>query len=171
MLPLHPVSAHAPTPAPLKDSEHKPEPRIGNRSREEWARRLTGDWAGKEPSQYLIDGEAYLLDAAFAAESLREQLKQAQERIDEDNAVCICGCPPEAHEDGGEDGESCDNEDHQCLRVCVAVRQIVAQQSAEVARLREKLLRIADRAEREHHSIMWFAGEVRAALADPGTDK
>lgn len=48
-----------------------------------------------------------------------------QERIAMDNAVCICACPPEAHESYGEDGESCDA-GHECIRVCVAARQIVA---------------------------------------------
>ena len=55
--------------------------------------------------------------------------KRADELMNEltgDRAVCICGCPPEAHESYGEEGEACEHDDHECLRVCVAVRNIVA---------------------------------------------
>lgn len=45
--------------------------------------------------------------------------------FEEDRAVCICGCPAEEHEDYGEDGESCGNGMHECIRVAPAVLEIV----------------------------------------------
>lgn len=37
------------------------------------------------------------------------------------NAVCLCGCPESEHESYGEDGESCADEGHECIRVAKAV--------------------------------------------------
>lgn len=48
---------------------------------------------------------------------------------EESNAVCMCGCPPSAHESLGEDGESCGHDDHQCVRTSRTVL-------AELVRLR-----------------------------------
>jgi hypothetical protein len=59
------------------------------------------------------------------AESEREAAA-LRERLNADNAVCLCGCPDGDHESYGEDGESCANEDHQCLRVAVGVQQVFA---------------------------------------------
>lgn len=41
------------------------------------------------------------------------------------NAVCLCGCPESEHESYGEDGESCADEGHECIRVAPAVLEIV----------------------------------------------
>lgn len=37
------------------------------------------------------------------------------------NAVCLCGCPDAEHESYGADGESCGNDEHECIRVAPAV--------------------------------------------------
>ena len=37
------------------------------------------------------------------------------------NAVCLCGCPDSEHESYDEDGESCGDEEHVCIRVAPAV--------------------------------------------------
>ena len=58
-------------------------------------------------------------------DSLRLALETANARIDLDNAVCLCGCPASEHEDNGEDGEQCEHEDHECIRVAPAVLEIV----------------------------------------------
>lgn len=55
---------------------------------------------------------------------LAAEIGRLREELAIDRAVCICGCPPEDHEDGGEDGEQCAHEDHECLRVCVAARDL-----------------------------------------------
>lgn len=60
------------------------------------------------------------------------EIERLTARVREDNAVCICGCPPEEHESYGEDGESCENDKHECLRACPSI-------AATVAHLREQL--------------------------------
>lgn len=45
--------------------------------------------------------------------------------LSECNAVCLCGCPESEHESYGEDGESCADEGHECIRVAPAVLEIV----------------------------------------------
>ncbi len=61
-------------------------------------------------------------DSYECGASERQHLACAIKRIEEDNAVCLCGCPPEEHESQGEDGEQCAHEDHDCIRVCRAAR-------------------------------------------------
>lgn len=63
-------------------------------------------------------------DAATEAVPTRDELLQ---RVEEDNAVCICGCPPEDHEDNGEGGESCSDPWHQCIRVCRTAAELYRQ--------------------------------------------
>lgn len=41
------------------------------------------------------------------------------------NTVCLCGCPDSEHESYDEDGESCEQDDHECIRVAPAVLEIV----------------------------------------------
>ena len=69
--------------------------------------------------------------ADWSADGLRLILRSQQARIKEleaernaDRAVCICGCPPSEHTSYGEDGECCEHDDHECIRVCVAARDI-----------------------------------------------
>ncbi len=53
------------------------------------------------------------LNAALeAADARATQLQQA---LEASNAVCSCGCPESEHENYGEDGQACENEDHQCV--------------------------------------------------------
>jgi hypothetical protein len=56
----------------------------------------------------------------------REQLIALRQCVADDRAVCLCGCPADAHESYGEDGESCGCEDHDCLRVCAGAADAVA---------------------------------------------
>ena len=62
-------------------------------------------------------------------------LECALQRIREDNAACICGCPLSEHENLGEDGEQCEHEDHECLRVSAAALQIVTRYHKRIAEL------------------------------------
>lgn len=41
------------------------------------------------------------------------------------NAVCACGCPSEAHENYGEDGQSCGEASHECVPTSPAVLQML----------------------------------------------
>jgi hypothetical protein len=60
-----------------------------------------------------------------------------RERLAEDNEVCVCGCPTDEHESYGEDGEGCGNDDHECVRTCIAVRGIVRSLREQLADLRK----------------------------------
>lgn len=68
-------------------------------------------------------------------------LVAAREELDIDRAVCLCSCPAGDHESYGEDGESCQDETHVCLRVAVAVREYVAAAEARESALRADLER------------------------------
>lgn len=72
------------------------------------------------------------------ADRLRLALETANARIAGDNAVCLCGCPASEHEDNGEDGEQCEHEDHECLRVAPAVLEIVGRVRRERDEARER---------------------------------
>lgn len=81
---------------------------------------------GYEPGGLRFD------EVAGRIERLCEDLKQ-------ERAVCLCGCEPSNHENYGEDGESCEDESHECLRVAPAVLGAVNRlraENAELARLR-----------------------------------
>ncbi len=84
---------------------------------------------GYNPPDRTHDSERIIAqdisDAADEIERLRLALAEAHARIALDNAVCLCGCPASEHEDNGEDGEQCEHEDHECLRVAPAVLEIV----------------------------------------------
>jgi len=69
------------------------------------------------------------------------ELRQAREEIAEDRAVCICGCPNEVHENVGapDEGEQCENEAHECFRVCVAARDALRDERRSNASLRAQL--------------------------------
>jgi len=59
-----------------------------------------------------------LLDDAHRVPELESLLREC-------NAVCLCGCPESEHESYGEDGESCGDEKHECIRVAPAVLDYV----------------------------------------------
>jgi hypothetical protein len=59
----------------------------------------------------------------------------ALRRIKDENSVCICGCPNEDHENYGEEGEACEHEDHECIRVCHAAAQIADGYRKQIAEL------------------------------------
>jgi hypothetical protein len=72
-------------------------------------------------------------DLAHAeSERLAATLAEREARILEDNAVCLCPCPPGEHESYGEDGEACGN-DCECLRVCEGVKQVFDRQRATLS--------------------------------------
>lgn len=60
-----------------------------------------------------------------AAKSLLAQREEENYRLREvlrdSNAVCACGCPVDAHENYGEDGECCESDEHECVRTSIAV--------------------------------------------------
>lgn len=64
--------------------------------------------------------------------------------LDLERAVCLCGCANSDHESYGEDGEACEHEDHECLRVCPAVLEYADGLRAE----NERLKRVVDAAVR-----------------------
>lgn len=54
-----------------------------------------------------------------------DRIAELESLLRECNAVCLCGCPESEHESYGEDGESCADEGHECIRVAPAVLEIV----------------------------------------------
>ena len=54
-----------------------------------------------------------------------DRIAELESLLRECNAVCLCGCPDSEHESYGEDGESCADEEHECIRVAPAVLEIV----------------------------------------------
>ena len=101
-----------------------------------------------------------------AVPALLDELETLRQRVNEDNEVCLCGCPPEAHECYEEDGESCENETHTCLRVCRSVaaefeasQKALSAERIEVAHLREAFVTM-ERAANQHET------ERDRALAD-----
>lgn len=87
------------------------------------------EWCGNDGS-----GCGELTDAGERAWAEAESMpvRSVPSRIDEltvllreCNAVCLCGCPESEHESYGEDGESCGDEKHECIRVAPAVLEIV----------------------------------------------
>ena len=53
--------------------------------------------------------------------ALLARIVELESLLRECNAVCLCGCPESEHESYGEDGESCADEGHECIRVAPAV--------------------------------------------------
>jgi hypothetical protein len=70
---------------------------------------------------------------------LEDKVKELEERVDEDNAVCLCGCPASDHEQFGEDGEQCEHEDHVCQRVAPSVRDLFVEMRRERDEAQEQL--------------------------------
>ena len=62
--------------------------------------------------------------ADASAEKAKGEVVDLMKIVNDDNAVCICGCPQEDHEQY-EEGESCEDETHECLRVSLGVKRIV----------------------------------------------
>lgn len=54
-----------------------------------------------------------------------DRIGELESLLRECNAVCLCGCPDSEHESYDEDGESCGQDDHECIRVAPAVLEIV----------------------------------------------
>jgi len=105
------------------------DPRVGKTEREHYAARRIADLEAENASFRAgpLEGRDRLtLERDFVRQvnAIGEKLAEAEERIAEDNAVCICGCAD--HESLGEDGEQCDHEDHECVRVAPAVRDMFA---------------------------------------------
>ena len=93
-----------------------------------------------------------------AAPALLDELETLRQRVNEDNEVCLCGCPPDAHECYEEGGESCENETHTCLRVCRSVaaefeasQKALSAERIENAHLREAFVTM-ERAANQHET-------------------
>lgn len=88
----------------------------------------------------LAHTDALAARATMRAGALHVQLAQAQAEILEDRAVCLCGCPPEQHElVGGDDGEQCEHEDHQCLRAAAGIVSMFADLRAQLATAQQRI--------------------------------
>ena len=72
------------------------------------------------------------------ADALRAENARIEEVCVESNAVCICGCPSEDHEQYDEGGESCADETHTCIRVCESAAAEFRNLRADLAALKER---------------------------------
>jgi len=86
-------------------------------------------------------------ERARRAEAEREQLL---ERVKEDNAVCICGCSEGDHE-RYDDGESCANEEHECIRTCLAIRHLYVEMRKRAEKAERKAASLTSLIEAENH--------------------
>ena len=73
---------------------------------------------GAWPMQEAL--EALLAAGPEAKAPGHDRIAELESLLRECNAVCLCGCPDSEHE-ADECGESCDDEDHECIRVPRAV--------------------------------------------------
>lgn len=64
-----------------------------------------------------------------------DEIERLREFAAEGAAVCSCGCPPEDHENYGEDGEGCTNPDHVCMRTSRGVLSELTAHRARIAKL------------------------------------
>lgn len=87
---------------------------------------------------------AKLRDAERGLREKDEEIARLTGELAGDRAVCLCGCVE--HENYGEDGESCENEDHVCIRVALGVRQTA---EAAVATARRDAIEQAAKRSRE----------------------
>jgi len=71
--------------------------------------------------------------------SLVAEIQRLREGCEESNAVCICGCSLDAHERYDSDGESCQDETHECFRVPPAALDVAQRLRAEIQRLTDAL--------------------------------
>jgi hypothetical protein len=88
-----------------------------------------GDWQDR-----VMTLESDLKAATEIATIVQQENASLRERLAEDNEVCVCGCPTDEHESYGEDGEGCGNDDHECVRTCIAVRGIVRSLREQLAK-------------------------------------
>ena len=128
----------------------------------------TGDFTPCELKR--CEDAAGIVALRDAAPALLDEVETLRQRVNEDNEVCLCGCPPDAHECYEEDGESCENETHTCLRVCRSVaaefeasQKALSAERIEVAHLREAFVTM-ERAANQHESS---ASKVNAFWSDP----
>jgi hypothetical protein len=111
------------------------------------------DWSRIDPNG-PVDGVStsaavsLALDLLDAHRELEEKDREI-ERLMEMNSVCICGCPISEHENYGEDGEACDNPDHECLRTCPAIVAMFAKERTA----RKQAERERDEARK---ALLWF---------------
>ena len=88
-------------------------------------------WDKIERERDALQAKLDALAAAPAAEApvgrsrsaLLRRVAELEEMVRVDNAVCLCGCGE--HENLGEDGESCGDDAHFCLRVAPSVLSYV----------------------------------------------
>lgn len=62
---------------------------------------------------------------AWRVEIAKENVK-LRKVAEESNAVCVCGCSTEEHENYGEGGMGCGDPYHECIPTCHAVLCIIA---------------------------------------------
>jgi hypothetical protein len=72
-----------------------------------------------------------LAEAAIVAAETRQQ--QLREDIRLLSLDCACGCSDDDHENYGEDGRSCEHEDHQCVQTSRPVLKMLQQLRAQLA--------------------------------------
>ena len=101
------------------------------------------------------------------------EVERLTEVCKESNAVCVCGCSAKDHEQYGDEGEACGNEDHECIRTSRAVASIVKElrntlklKQAEIDGCIPELARAVkenlDRAVKAEHRVV----ELEAAMRD-----
>ena len=92
------------------------------RRRAEEALRYDHDHANSPEVRRRLRGavEALLAAGPEAKAPGHDRIAELESLLRECNAVCLCGCPESEHE-ADECGESCDDEDHECIRVPRAV--------------------------------------------------
>jgi len=124
----------------------------------------------------IVDAEpkdaAGIVALRNAAPALLDELETLRQRVNEDNEVCLCGCPPDAHECYEEGGESCENETHTCLRVCRSVaaefeasQKALSAERIENAHLREAFVTM-ERAANQHETDLAAARAVLETARD-----
>ncbi len=129
---LQEITSHGESSSILTDQRDRA--RVERDQFQEQAAALRSDLATLTEEREIAKNHADRVKSALlnGADETRERLL---ERIRQDNAFCICGCPDSEHESYGEDGESCENPRHECVRVCAAAASIAESLRAEVARL------------------------------------
>lgn len=97
------------------------------RRRAEEALRYDHDHANSPEVRRRLRGaiEALLAAGPEGKAPGHDRIAELESLLRECNAVCLCGCPESEHESYGEDGESCADEGHECIRVAPAVLEIV----------------------------------------------
>lgn len=128
-----------------------------------WYRRLpVCDGHGRSRDEEMSALRLALAEAQRENAIERDKREAAEIALAEDRCVCLCGCPISEHEGRMEDGEQCEHEDHECLRVAPAVLEIVGR----VRLALETATRERDEARREAERLMvlvqgWYEGRAR----------